>query len=128
MVKLAVCDDSSLDINKLISCLESCRFSEAIQITKFQSGELLVAAHKQNPFKIVLLDVDMPNLNGITVGKMLRKYDEKVLIIFTTSYPQYAIEAYDCEAFHYKVLGFEPLSQKRGVFLEIFEKAFARSA
>jgi DNA-binding LytR/AlgR family response regulator len=43
----------------------------------------------------------MPNLNGIDVGKMLRKCDEKVLIIFTTSYPQYAIEAYDCEAFHY---------------------------
>ena len=110
MVKLAVCDDSSLDINKLISCLESCRFSEAIQITKFQSGELLVAAHKQNPFQIVLLDVDMPNLNGITVGKMLRKYDEKVLIIFTTSYPQYAIEAYDCEAFHYLL---KPISTQK---------------
>ena len=110
MVKLAVCDDSSLDINKLISCLESCRFSEAIQITKFQSGELLVSAHKQNPFQIVLLDVDMPNLNGITVGKMLRKYDEKVLIIFTTSYPQYAIEAYDCEAFHYLL---KPISTQK---------------
>lgn len=110
MVKLAVCDDSSLDINKLISCFESCRFSEAIQITKFKSGELLVEAHKQNPYQIVLLDVDMPNLNGITVGKMLRKYDEKVLIIFTTSYPQYAIEAYDCEAFHYLL---KPISTQK---------------
>jgi DNA-binding LytR/AlgR family response regulator len=101
MIKLAVCDDSSLDINKLINCFESCRFTETIQISKFKSGELLVEAHKQNSFQIVLLDIDMPNLNGIDVGKMLRKCDEKVLIIFTTSYPQYAIEAYDCEAFHY---------------------------
>lgn len=101
MVRMAICDDSILDINNLVNCCEACHFTENIQISKFESGELLVEAHKKEPFQIVLLDVDMPKLNGITVGKMLRKSDEKVLIIFTTSYPQYAIEAYDCEAFHY---------------------------
>ena len=110
MVRVAICDDSILDINTLVNCCESCHFTERIQISKFESGELLVEAHKKDPFQIVLLDVDMPKLNGITVGKMLRKSEENVLIIFTTSYPQYAIEAYDCEAFHYLL---KPISAEK---------------
>ena len=109
MLRIAICDDSRADIATLIGCLDSCHFTIPIQISEFTSGESLVAAHKESPFQIVLLDVDMPSLDGISVGKLLRKSDEKVLIIFTTSYPQYAIEAYDCEAFHYLL---KPISSK----------------
>ena len=110
MVRIAICDDANADINHLAHCCKSFHFKEDIQIFKFQSGEQLVKAHQKEPFQIVLLDVDMPQINGITVGKMLRNIDENVLIIFTTSYPQYAIEAYDCQAFHYLL---KPISQKK---------------
>ena len=43
----------------------------------------------------------MPELNGIEVGNCIYEMDKKVIIIFVSNYPQFAIEAFDCNAFYY---------------------------
>ena len=45
----------------------------------------------------------MPNIDGLAAGTAIRQMDKQAIIIFSTSYPQYAIDAYDCEAFHYLI-------------------------
>jgi DNA-binding LytR/AlgR family response regulator len=48
--------------------------------------------------EIVFLDINMPNLNGISMVKLLPR---KVQIIFTTAYSEFAIESYELNAVDY---------------------------
>jgi len=66
----------------------------------------LIARHQPD---IVFLDIEMPDISGIELARMLGK-DSRVMPIFITSHPEFAIEAYDIEAFDYLL---KPLSAER---------------
>lgn len=59
-----------------------------------------------NPIDLILLDINMPDLSGLTFVKTVRKSEIKV--IFTTAHAQYAVESYEVEAIDYllKPFGF----------------------
>ena len=101
MIRIAICDDSAMDAEHLKSVCESCELPDSPEISVYQSGQSLLAELSAGNFDVIFLDIDMPDSNGIEVGKAIRQEKENAIIIFCTSYPQYAIEAYDCEAFHY---------------------------
>lgn len=50
---------------------------------------------------LVLMDIDMPHLNGIETAEKLRKKDENCFLIFITNYVQYAIKGYSVNATDY---------------------------
>ncbi len=47
---------------------------------------------------LVLLDIQMPEITGIQLSKIIQ---QKAHIIFTTAYPQFALESYDISAIDY---------------------------
>ncbi|MEO1010815.1 MAG: response regulator transcription factor [Bacteroidota bacterium] len=55
---------------------------------------------QKNPVDLVFLDIEMPQISGIEFIKSLEK---KPLFIFTTAYPQYAIEGFELNAIDYLV-------------------------
>ena len=65
---------------------------EALQIIENQDIDLL------------FLDIQMPNLTGIQLSKIIKG---KVQVIFTTAYPQFALESYDLDAVDYLLKPFE---------------------
>ena len=101
MIKIAICDDCKKDLLCLDDLCRKCNLNDSIRVDLYNDGEKLLLHLNKNSFDIVLLDVDMPKLNGISLGKQIRMIDQNIIIIFCTSYPQYAIEAFDCEAFSY---------------------------
>lgn len=101
MFKLAICDDSKRDAEYLQYLCNQYENELELSISSFLSGAELLSEHSKAAFDIVLLDVDMPNNNGLEVGSAIHNATPQTIIIFVTSHPQYAIEAYDCEAFHY---------------------------
>lgn len=66
-----------------------------------------------NPIDLIFLDIQMPDLTGLQLLKAL-KYQP--LIIFTTAYPEYALESYEVNAVDYlvKPIPFERLLQAVG--------------
>lgn len=110
MLRIAICDDFPNEATALKNCCSACTLIDEAEITVFNDGELLFNSHQKDRFDIVFLDVDMPNIDGINLGKNLRQIDKQVIIIFYTNYQQYAINAYDCEAFHYLL---KPCSQDK---------------
>jgi two-component system, LytTR family, response regulator len=66
----------------------------------------LKAIREHNP-DLVFLDIQMPRLTGF---EMLEVMDEKPLIIFTTAYDQYAIQAFERNAVDYLM---KPVSTER---------------
>lgn len=68
----------------------------------FQSGyELLDAVERSGSFDLYLLDIVMPEQNGIEVGLSIRKLDGLGLIVYLTTSPDYAVDSYLTNAFHY---------------------------
>jgi DNA-binding LytR/AlgR family response regulator len=59
-----------------------------------------------NPIDLIFLDINMPDLSGLTFIRTIRKAE--VTVIFTTAHAQYAVESYEVEAADYllKPFGF----------------------
>lgn len=50
---------------------------------------------------IILLDIQMPGLNGIETARQLLKLNNESIVVFTTAFDKYAIEAFAVEAVGY---------------------------
>lgn len=70
---------------------------------------------KNNPIDLLFLDINMPAMSGIEFAKAI---DENIIIIFTTSYTEYAIEGFNLNAVDYLL---KPFPYKR--FLQAVDKA-----
>jgi len=102
VMHIAICDDSKEECLKIKGLCEESGIAEHISYHIFTSGQdLLDEAEKGTAFDIVFLDVDMPIINGIETGKRLRYISNNCVIIFVTAHPEYAIDAFECQAFHY---------------------------
>lgn len=63
-----------------------------------------------NEVDVVFLDINMSGLDGISLARVLKQFQTKPKIIFTTAYQQYAVEAFELEAFDYLL---KPYSEDR---------------
>lgn len=78
------------------------------EIYAYTSGENLLNSNVK--FNIAILDVDMPGINGIELGKRLRKNNPHIVLLYITAYQQYLDEALNLNAARF----FEkPLDSKR---------------
>ena len=51
-----------------------------------------------NRYDLVLLDIEMPDMNGMVVANKLRAIDDEVPLIFITNMRKYAIKGYEVNA------------------------------
>ena len=49
-------------------------------------------------FEVVMLDIDMPEINGLTLATRIREAQPKTNIIFITGHEKYALESYSTYA------------------------------
>lgn len=122
MIRIAVCDDVAEDRDSLYELIEGTELFCNTEYTSFDSGEALVdAVRGGREFDIVFLDVQMTGINGIETGKQIYALSPHTVIIFVTNYPEYAIDAFECNAFHYVLK-----NEKPEKFYEVISKAYKR--
>lgn len=102
--KIAICDDSSAD-REYISSLVT-RWAEreghTAALSTFCSAEEFLFGYEEDPnFDILLLDIEMGGMDGVTMAKKLRRVNDSVQIIFVTGYNDYIAEGYEVAALHY---------------------------
>jgi DNA-binding LytR/AlgR family response regulator len=104
-MRIALVDDTLIELKQLEKLLNKYTFqypSQNLEISTFSNPDDFLRFFSLNPvFDLVFLDMVMPFINGIEVGKEIRKTDTMVKIIYTTISPEYAIDAYDVKAYHY---------------------------
>lgn len=115
MFQVAICDDDIKNHNHLkhLLLMLTKRTPFSFDTNYFFSGEELLEyykTHESNPFHILILDIEMSGMNGIDVAKKIRSLpDRDVQIIYLTSYPEYMMNSFDVQPFHYLV---KPLSDE----------------
>jgi two-component system, LytTR family, response regulator len=87
-------------------------------LKSFSSSLAALDFLRENQVDILFSDIQMPEITGITLLKILQK---KPLVILTTAYSEYALEGYELEVFDYLL---KPISLER--FLKAVEKATIR--
>lgn len=66
------------------------------------NGEECLQYIRQKPnIDIIFLDIEMPGSNGLQVASSIRWIAPDTEIVFSTGYGQFAVEAFDLEAFDY---------------------------
>ena len=102
--RIAVCDDSGTD-RQYISGLVNRWAADAghtVQVSAFVSAEnFLFHYAEKNDYDILLLDIEMGTMDGVTMAKQLRRDNDAVQIIFITGYSDYISEGYEVAALHY---------------------------
>jgi DNA-binding LytR/AlgR family response regulator len=114
MWKVAVVDDQASVRTQMESYFE--RYQEErgehFQIFSFQNAALFLDRY-QPEYDLVLMDIDMPGMDGLTAAHRLRKLDSEVVLIFVTNLAQYAINGYEVSAVDFVV---KPVSYAKFAF------------
>lgn len=100
-MKIAILDDEKFFLEKFYNILKKHENFKTAEINLYQSGTELLEAFEKENHDIVFLDVEMPEISGIEVGEKIRRISDKTVIAFVSGYPQYALDAFDCEAVSY---------------------------
>lgn len=99
MYKIALVEDEDKAAARLREIIMRCCDELNVQchIQRFKNGMDFITDYTPL-FDLVLLDIEMPLLNGMDTAKKLREIDGEVFIIFITNLAQYAIKGYEVEA------------------------------
>lgn len=102
MINIAIVDNEKSVLEKISGILSDMRGeSDDIHIDTYEKAKDFLAAFETVRYQILISDVDMPEMNGIEMGKKARDCDPNIYIIFLTAYVEYAIESYRMEAYQY---------------------------
>jgi DNA-binding LytR/AlgR family response regulator len=82
-------------------------FSHVQVVGEATNGEEALLLLRSLSYDLVLLDIRMPGGTGLEVAAALRELPHPPKVIFTTAYPDHAVEAFDLEAVDYLVKPFD---------------------
>lgn len=102
MIRIAIVEDEESYARQLTEYIRryEAESGEYFEISSFSDGDEIVEGYKAQ-FDIILLDIQMRFMDGMTAARRIRNVDPEVVIIFITNMAQYAIHGYAVDALDY---------------------------
>lgn len=101
---IAICDDAAADrdyLQTLVARWAADRGHRAA-LTLYPSAESFLFQYAEDKdVQILLLDIEMGPMDGVSLARTLRKENDAVQIVFITGYSDYIADGYEVEALHY---------------------------
>lgn len=104
MKHIAIIDDNENDISNLSENLKK-YFEEkniAVSINLYRSASHFLERY-DHQYSLIFFDIEMPEIDGITLANAIRQKDDKVRIIFVSWHPKYALDGYGLNALSFLV-------------------------
>lgn len=120
-VNFAICDDENKELEYLTSIIDEWGnlICNTVQIKRFSSAESFLFDYEESrSFDILLLDIQMKELDGISLAQKIRQTDTRAQIIFITGFDEYMGKGYDVAALHYLL---KPVKKEK--LFEVLNKA-----
>ena len=70
------------------------------RISVFPDGEDIISSYKAD-YDLILMDIAMRFMDGMTAAEKIRELDQEVVIIFITNMPQFVMKGYAVDALDY---------------------------
>ena len=103
-LRLVITDDEAPARSRMRDLLEDCAGSFPLEVAgEAASGRELLALLQKVEADVVLLDIRMPEMDGLEVAQHLLKIEEPPSVIFTTAFNDYALKAFELHAVDYLV-------------------------
>ena len=101
-LRVVIVDDEAPARSRMRDLLADCAQQLPLTVEgEAESGRAALALLAQRQADVVLLDIRMPEMDGIEVAQHLQKLDDPPAVIFTTAYDAYAIRAFEVHAVDY---------------------------
>lgn len=99
-MKIIVVDDEELAQKRLLRMLRELGF-EDVEVAKdgYEALELIKTTH----FDVIFLDINMPYMNGLELGRKIKALLKDKAVIYQTAYSSHALDAFDIGAIGYLV-------------------------
>ena len=103
MLRFIICDDDSLQLTAMAELTHKWARDRkiAVEIKQFSSSVAVLEEYSPEHNDILLLDVIMPEIDGLKLAQRLRKIRADFHIIYMTSTGDFALEAYDVHPYAY---------------------------
>lgn len=124
VISVAIVDNEESARRQIMECLDFVAEREQVkfQVTEFASGLKFIGGYRP-VYDIVLMDIKMPDADGLEIARMLRELDKSVLLVFVTNMAQYAVRGYEVDALDFVVKPINPYS-----FAMKMKRAISRTA
>lgn len=100
-MRIAICDDQAEYRHQAEAAIRECMRGTDILTDTYSDPGAFLRAFIKKPYDLVFLDIEMPDVNGIQLAKMLRSKSKDVPIVFLTSHIEFALEGYEVNALRY---------------------------
>lgn len=98
-LQIAICEDNPSDAKLLISYIMESGIACRWEV--FTSGEALLEAFRPGNFNLIFLDIYLEGIKGVDAASEIRKADRTVMLSFTTTSTDHALESYRLRATSY---------------------------
>lgn len=92
-------DDERTPLEDLVRMLRTFPTVEDVECADDGHDALLKASH--NRYDAIFLDVRMPDLDGVELGRVLRRFAEPPVLVFVSAYDHAAVDAFELGALDY---------------------------
>ena len=123
-MKIAVCDDDKLLTGEIDRQLQGLRQRMGISFETeifFDGTTLWDSIERNGSYDIIYLDIEMKNMDGITVAKKIREQDPYTILLFVSSYDSYYEQLFEVEPLRLLRKPIDP-----GKFEEYFRIAYGK--
>ena len=121
--KIAVCDDDARQreyVQEIVDAWAK-KNDHRTDVRQYAgTSPFLFDYAEEKDFDILLLDIEMPQINGIELARTVRKDNGSVQIVFITGFADYIFEGYEVSALHYLM---KPVRQDK--LFEVLDRAAA---
>lgn len=101
LLKVLICDDDKSIVDEIKNNLNtfSNKHKIVFNIDSFYNGIALLKSHIS--YDMAFIDIEMPQVNGLTLSAQLKKINSNIIIFIITSYDAYLDDAMDLDVFRY---------------------------
>lgn len=105
MLQITICDDQSKELENLKAHITNYLSKHKLEaeVRTFSHPDKLLSAMKNENFHIYILDIVMPMVSGLELGKEIRRIDREAQIIYVTTESQFALQAYAASPINYLI-------------------------
>lgn len=127
-MKVICVDDEKFVLADIIETIKE--IPEIQEATGFRDVQEALKFLETNSIQLAFLDIDMPEMTGLELCQKIHEVSPMTQVIFTTGYPQYALEAFKSHAIGYllKPIKKEAIETELENYKKLQKTAFAEDS